>query len=79
MFLSQYLSNVIQVIIRSGEVLTGILDKSQYGSTQFGLVHCVYEVISFLPSLRIHSQGNKKPVQGMGFCLRSVLDRKILA
>eukprot|EP00794_Sanderia_malayensis_P010830 gene10831-11982_t len=27
------------VIIRAGEILTGILDKSQYGSTQFGLLY----------------------------------------
>ncbi|XP_047128509.1 DNA-directed RNA polymerase I subunit RPA1 isoform X1 [Hydra vulgaris] len=33
-----------QVIIRGGELMTGILDKTQYGSTQFGLVHCVYEL-----------------------------------
>ena len=24
--------------------MIGLLDKTQYGSTPFGLVHCVYEV-----------------------------------
>lgn len=33
-----------QVIIRHGELMTGLLDKTQYGATPFGLVHCVYEL-----------------------------------
>lgn len=33
-----------EVIIRQGELLTGILDKTHYGSTPFGLVHCTYEL-----------------------------------
>ena len=32
------------MIIREGELMTGILDKTQYGSTAFSLVHCMYEV-----------------------------------
>lgn len=35
-----------QVIIRKGELLTGVLDKQQYGATTYGLIHCVYEVRS---------------------------------
>nr|DBA29404.1 TPA: hypothetical protein GDO54_009631 [Pyxicephalus adspersus] len=33
-----------QVIIRSGELLCGVLDKAQYGSSSFGLVHSCYEL-----------------------------------
>ncbi|CAH2001255.1 unnamed protein product [Acanthoscelides obtectus] len=33
-----------EVIIRNGELLVGILDKSHYGATPYGLVHCMYEL-----------------------------------
>lgn len=33
-----------EVIIRGGELLVGILDKSHYGATPYGFVHCIYEV-----------------------------------
>ncbi|KAJ3076907.1 hypothetical protein HDU98_011003 [Podochytrium sp. JEL0797] len=33
-----------QVIVMSGNLLTGILDKSQFGASTDGLVHAVYEV-----------------------------------
>ncbi|WFD31151.1 DNA-directed RNA polymerase [Malassezia sp. CBS 17886] len=32
------------VVIRDGELLTGVLDKSQVGASAYGLVHAVYEV-----------------------------------
>lgn len=32
------------VIIRNAELLTGVLDKQQYGATTYGLIHCMYEV-----------------------------------
>ncbi|XP_062517493.1 DNA-directed RNA polymerase I subunit RPA1-like isoform X2 [Corticium candelabrum] len=32
-----------EVIVREGELLCGVLDKSQIGATQFGIVHCCYE------------------------------------
>ncbi|XP_037942906.1 DNA-directed RNA polymerase I subunit RPA1 [Teleopsis dalmanni] len=32
------------VNIRNGELLTGVLDKQQYGATTYGLVHCMYEL-----------------------------------
>lgn len=35
------------VIIRNGELLTGVLDKQQYGATTYGLIHCMYEVSSY--------------------------------
>ena len=33
-----------EVVIRQGELLVGVLDKGHYGPTQYGLVHCCYEV-----------------------------------
>lgn len=33
-----------EIIFRNGELLCGILDKSQFGPTEFGFVHAVYEV-----------------------------------
>lgn len=33
-----------QVLIKDGQLLCGILDKSQYGASQFGLVHSLHEV-----------------------------------
>uniref|UniRef100_A0A915EJW8 DNA-directed RNA polymerase subunit n=1 Tax=Ditylenchus dipsaci TaxID=166011 RepID=A0A915EJW8_9BILA len=33
-----------QVIFRDGELLCGVLDKQHYGTTQFGLIHCCYEL-----------------------------------
>ncbi|KAJ8372372.1 hypothetical protein AAFF_G00290050 [Aldrovandia affinis] len=33
-----------QVIVRQGELLSGVLDKAHYGSSAYGLVHCCYEL-----------------------------------
>lgn len=33
-----------QVLFKNGELLCGILDKSQYGASQFGIVHSLHEV-----------------------------------
>ncbi|KAI6228249.1 DNA-directed RNA polymerase subunit [Aphelenchoides besseyi] len=33
-----------EVIFRQGELLVGVLDKSHYGATQFGLIHCCFEL-----------------------------------
>lgn len=33
-----------EVIIKDGELLSGILDKNHIGSTPFGLIHCFYEL-----------------------------------
>ncbi|XP_013195797.1 DNA-directed RNA polymerase I subunit RPA1 [Amyelois transitella] len=33
-----------EVIIRNGELLCGVLDKTHYGATPYGLVHCMYEL-----------------------------------
>ena len=34
----------MQIVFRKGEFLCGTLDKSQFGPSQFGLVHSCYEV-----------------------------------
>ncbi|XP_023931575.1 DNA-directed RNA polymerase I subunit RPA1-like, partial [Lingula anatina] len=33
-----------EVVVRSGELLCGVLDKGHYGPTPYGLVHCCYEL-----------------------------------
>ncbi|XP_026734757.1 DNA-directed RNA polymerase I subunit RPA1 [Trichoplusia ni] len=33
-----------EVIISKGELLSGVLDKTHYGATPYGLVHCMYEL-----------------------------------
>lgn len=33
-----------EVIFRNGELLCGILDKSQYGASKFGIIHSLHEV-----------------------------------
>ncbi|KAI6242657.1 DNA-directed RNA polymerase subunit [Aphelenchoides fujianensis] len=33
-----------EVVFRQGELLVGVLDKSHYGATQFGLIHCCFEL-----------------------------------
>ena len=33
-----------QVVVRDGELLTGVLDKSQIGASAYGLVHAVFEL-----------------------------------
>ena len=43
-----------KVIIRDGELLTGVLDKAHYGATAFGLVHCCYEVKIYIFSILIY-------------------------
>lgn len=37
-------SNENEVIFQNGELVCGILDKSQYGASQFGIVHSLHEV-----------------------------------
>ncbi|XP_059057575.1 DNA-directed RNA polymerase I subunit RPA1 [Achroia grisella] len=43
-FLNPNTMSEAEVIIRKGELLCGVLDKSHYGATPFGLVHCMYEL-----------------------------------
>ena len=39
-----YIHEPMQVVFRQGELLSGVLDKSQFGASQFGFVHSVFEV-----------------------------------
>ncbi|KAH8036030.1 hypothetical protein HPB51_016334 [Rhipicephalus microplus] len=41
---TEAIMNEGNVVIRDGELLCGILDKANYGPTQFGLVHVCYEL-----------------------------------
>jgi DNA-directed RNA polymerase I subunit RPA1 len=34
----------LQIIIRDGELLRGVLDKAAFGASKFGLVHAVHEL-----------------------------------
>jgi DNA-directed RNA polymerase I subunit RPA1 len=34
-----------EVVIQKGELLCGVLDKTHYGATPYGLVHCMNEVM----------------------------------
>ncbi|RVE44695.1 hypothetical protein evm_010653 [Chilo suppressalis] len=43
-FLNTDMMSEAEVIIRNGELLSGVLDKTHYGATPYGLVHCMYEL-----------------------------------
>lgn len=43
-FTDQTTMTEAEVIIRKGELLCGVLDKTHYGATPYGLVHCMYEL-----------------------------------
>lgn len=43
-FTNQNTMSEAEVIIRKGELLSGVLDKTHYGATPYGLVHCMYEL-----------------------------------
>ncbi|XP_011559659.3 DNA-directed RNA polymerase I subunit RPA1 [Plutella xylostella] len=33
-----------EVVIKNGELLCGVLDKTHYGATPYGLIHCMFEL-----------------------------------
>ncbi|KAL1509795.1 hypothetical protein ABEB36_004477 [Hypothenemus hampei] len=43
-FINENNMSEAEVIIRNGELVSGILDKTHYGATPYGLVHCIYEL-----------------------------------
>ena len=47
------------VLVRQGELLTGVLDKSSFGATEFGLVHCVHELLGGEATGRLLTQLGK--------------------
>ncbi|XP_004925181.2 DNA-directed RNA polymerase I subunit RPA1 [Bombyx mori] len=61
-----------EVIIRKGELLCGVLDKTHYGATPYGLVHCMYELYGGECSSALLSSFSKVftfYLQWMGFTL----------
>ncbi|CAG9861401.1 unnamed protein product [Phyllotreta striolata] len=61
-----------EVIIRGGELLVGILDKTHYGATPYGLVHCIYELYGGTYATRLLSSFAKlfmRFLQQEGFTL----------
>ncbi|KAJ3652064.1 hypothetical protein Zmor_018061 [Zophobas morio] len=44
-----------EVVIRGGELLVGVLDKTHYGATPYGLIHCVYELYGAVFATRLLS------------------------
>lgn len=43
-FANDIIMSEAEVIVRNGELLSGVLDKTHYGATPYGLVHCMYEL-----------------------------------
>lgn len=61
-----------EVIIRNGELLCGVLDKTHYGATPFGLVHCIFELYGGTCSAKLLSAFGKlfqAALQRNGFTL----------
>ncbi|XP_054005071.1 DNA-directed RNA polymerase I subunit RPA1 [Hylaeus anthracinus] len=61
-----------EVIIRNGELLCGVLDKTHYGATPFGLIHCVFELYGGSCSTKLLSAFGKLFQSGLqrnGFTL----------
>lgn len=61
-----------EVIIRKGELLSGVLDKTHYGATPYGLVHCMYELYGGSSSSALLSSFSKVftfYLQWIGFTL----------
>ncbi|KAK9309722.1 hypothetical protein QLX08_000714 [Tetragonisca angustula] len=61
-----------EVIIRNGELLCGVLDKTHYGATPFGLVHCIFELYGGTCSSKLLSAFGKlfqAALQRNGFTL----------
>lgn len=44
-----------EVVFRQGELLVGVLDKNHYGATQFGLIHCCFELYGQKVAVKILS------------------------
>lgn len=48
-----------EVIIRGGELLVGVLDKTHYGATPYGLIHCMYDLYGGESSTQLLSSFSK--------------------
>ncbi|KAJ2617132.1 hypothetical protein H4S08_000456 [Coemansia sp. RSA 1365] len=71
-----------RVLVLDGELLVGILDKSQFGAASYGLVHSVYELYSATHAGRLLSAISRlflRYLQEIGFSCRMedlLLDKK---
>ncbi|KAJ2796356.1 hypothetical protein H4R20_005556, partial [Coemansia guatemalensis] len=71
-----------RVLVLDGELLVGILDKSQFGAASYGLVHSVYELYSASHAGRLLSSISRlflRYLQEIGFSCRMedlLLDKK---
>ncbi|XP_033315278.1 DNA-directed RNA polymerase I subunit RPA1 [Bombus bifarius] len=71
-FLDPKTMSEAEVIIRNGELLCGVLDKTHYGATPFGLVHCIFELYGGICSTKLLSAFGKlfqAALQRNGFTL----------
>ncbi|XP_063994065.1 DNA-directed RNA polymerase I subunit RPA1 [Diachasmimorpha longicaudata] len=71
-FLDPLMMSEADVVIRNGELLSGVLDKTHYGATPYGLIHCMYELYGGLCSSKVLSALGKvfqTHLQGCGFTL----------
>lgn len=48
-----------EVIIRSGELMVGVMDKTHYGATPYGLIHSMYELYGGTCSTQLLSSLSK--------------------
>ena len=64
------------MVIRQGQLLSGVLDKAHYGPTPFGLVHCCQEVYSIIVIIKL----KKKIKSGLSliFWVNVVLNRTVV-
>ncbi|KAI6183947.1 DNA-directed RNA polymerase subunit [Aphelenchoides bicaudatus] len=51
----QFLMSESEVVFRQGELLVGVMDKNHYGATQFGLIHCCFELYGPKVAIKILS------------------------
>lgn len=71
-FLNPKTMSEAEVIIRNGELLCGVLDKTHYGATPFGLIHCIFELYGGICSTKLLSAFGKlfqAALQRNGFTL----------
>ncbi|PAV88876.1 hypothetical protein WR25_01740 isoform C [Diploscapter pachys] len=43
------------VVFREGELLVGVFDKSHFGATQYGLIHCIFELYGHRVGVKVLS------------------------
>lgn len=51
----KFLMSESEVVFRQNEFLVGVLDKSHFGATQFGLIHCCFELYGSKVAIQILS------------------------